>query len=559
MSRTKLFVIAALMSFALVGIIYMQVNWILHDYEVIQQQFNTRVNEALHNVADRLETKEAYSIISNRLVTINNDSVFSIFRNKEELTEFPEEPPEPPSAPQPPSQPRISSPSSPLYPPDYPDPLDDESFDEIKMEVRNVGGRKIILRHNNNVITIDESANAIIAQSEKLEQKKLLLQKQREKIDSKLKKFQSVMNDVAIEFATDDRTLQQRVNQRQLDTLIRHELNNKGINIEYGFGVTDDNFGTLAFANKTNDAKTLSRSPHVIDLFPNDVFSRPVYLSVIFPQDVKYFLSGMWPMLLSSSAFSLIIVLGLAYTIHIILRQKKLGEIKNDFINNMTHEFKTPIATISLASDAVANPRIYENNESLTRYMGIIKEENARMHKHVETILQMALLDKKNFNIKSEKFFINELVAKAIEQIKLQVENKEGKVEFFPADDVGEITGDYALLLNAVLNLLDNANKYTPEKPEITVTTLRMLSNVRISVKDNGIGMSKDIQKNIFEKFYRATSGNVHDVKGFGLGLSFVKAIALAHKGDVKVTDSTPGKGTTIELIIPISNYVSNS
>lgn len=559
MSRTKLFVIAALMSFALVGIIYMQVNWILHDYEVIQQQFNTRVNEALHNVADRLETKEAYSIISNRLVTINNDSVFSIFRNKEELTEFPEEPPEPPSAPQPPSQPRISSPSSPLYPPDYPDPLDDESFDEIKMEVRNVGGRKIILRHNNNVITIDESANAIIAQSEKLEQKKLLLQKQREKIDSKLKKFQSVMNDVAIEFATDDRTLQQRVNQRQLDTLIRHELNNKGINIEYGFGVTDDNFGTLAFANKTNDAKTLSRSPHVIDLFPNDVFSRPVYLSVIFPQDVKYFLSGMWPMLLSSSAFSLIIVLGLAYTIHIILRQKKLGEIKNDFINNMTHEFKTPIATISLASDAVANPRIYENKESLTRYMGIIKEENARMHKHVETILQMALLDKKNFNIKSEKFFINELVAKAIEQIKLQVENKEGKVEFFPADDVGEITGDYALLLNAVLNLLDNANKYTPEKPEITVTTLRMLSNVRISVKDNGIGMSKDIQKNIFEKFYRATSGNVHDVKGFGLGLSFVKAIALAHKGDVKVTDSTPGKGTTIELIIPISNYVSNS
>lgn len=555
MSRTRLFVIAALMSVALVGIIYMQVNWILHDYEVIQEQFNTRVNEAMHNVADRLETKEAYSIISNRLVTINNDSVFSVFRNKESLTEFPAEPPEPPS---PPDVPKISSTSSPLYPPDYPDPLDDEGFDEIKMEVRNVGGRKIILRHNNNVITIDESANAIIAQSEKLEQKKQLLQKQREKIDSKLKKFQSVMNEVAIEFATDDRTLQQRVNQKQLDSLIHHELNNKGINIEYDYGVTDDNFSTLAFANKSKDTKALSQSHHIVDLFPNDVFSQPVYLSIVFPQDVKYFLSGMWPMLLSSSAFSIIIVLGLAYTIHIILRQKKLGEIKNDFINNMTHEFKTPIATISLASDAVANPKIYENKESITRYMGIIKEENARMHKHVETILQMALLDKKNFNIKSERILINELVTKAVEQIRLQIENKEGRIEFKPADNVGEITGDYALLLNSVLNLLDNANKYTPEKPEIIVTTYLLLNTVHISVKDNGIGMSKEVQKNIFEKFYRATSGNVHDVKGFGLGLSFVKAIALAHKGDVRVTESIPGKGTTIELIIPVSHTTSH-
>lgn len=555
MSRTRLFVIAALMSLALVGIIYMQVNWILHDYEVIQEQFNTRVNEAMHNVADRLETKEAYSIISNRLVTINNDSVFSVFRNKESLTEFPAEPPEPPS---PPDVPKISSTSSPLYPPDYPDPLDDEGFDEIKMEVRNVGGRKIILRHNNNVITIDESANAIIAQSEKLEQKKQLLQKQREKIDSKLKKFQSVMNEVAIEFATDDRTLQQRVNQKQLDSLIHHELNNKGINIEYDYGVTDDNFSTLAFANKSKDTKALSQSHHIVDLFPNDVFSQPVYLAIVFPQDVKYFLSGMWPMLLSSSAFSIIIVLGLAYTIHIILRQKKLGEIKNDFINNMTHEFKTPIATISLASDAVANPKIYENKESITRYMGIIKEENARMHKHVETILQMALLDKKNFNIKSERILINELVTKAVEQIRLQIENKEGRIEFKPADNVGEITGDYALLLNSVLNLLDNANKYTPEKPEIIVTTYLLLNTVHISVKDNGIGMSKEVQKNIFEKFYRATSGNVHDVKGFGLGLSFVKAIALAHKGDVRVTESIPGKGTTIELIIPVSHTTSH-
>lgn len=548
MSKTKLFVIATLMSIALIGIIYMQVTWIVHDYEVIQQQFNTKVNEALHKVADRLETKEAFSIISNKLVTINNDSVFSIFRNREQLTEFPESPPEPPS----PADPKISV-LSPLYPPDYPDPLDEEGYDEIKMEIRNIGGRKIILRHNDNIITIDESANSIIAKEEFIEKRKELQKKQREKIESKLKKFQEVMNDVAVEFATDDRNLEERVNDTQLDSLIKHELANKGINIDYNFGVTDNNFSSLAFNKGEIDAATLSRSPHIIDLFPNDIFSQPVFLSVYFPQDIKYFLSGLWPMLLSTSAFSLIIVLGLAYTIYVILKQKKLSEVKNDFINNMTHEFKTPIATISLATDAVANPKIFENRDTVSRYMGIIKEENARMHKHVETILQMALLDKKNFNIKKERIPINDLIAKAVEQIKLQVESKNGKIEFIANENAVEITGDYSLLLNSVLNLLDNANKYSPEKPEIIVTTKVINGHVHISVKDNGIGMSKEVQKNIFEKFYRATSGNVHDVKGFGLGLSFVKAIAIAHKGDIRVTDSLPDKGTTIELVLPIN------
>jgi two-component system phosphate regulon sensor histidine kinase PhoR len=248
-----------------------------------------------------------------------------------------------------------------------------------------------------------------------------------------------------------------------------------------------------------------------------------------------------------------VIVLGFTYTVYIIFRQKKLSDIKNDFINNMTHEFKTPIATISLATDAVNNPKIFENRESVSRYMGIIKEENQRMHKHVETILQMALLDKKDFAINKDEVNMHEIINKAVEQMQLLVEVKEGKIDSDLVAEKFVVIGDANLLFNSIMNLLDNANKYTPEKPSIKISTSVKEKMLSIVVEDNGIGMSREVQKSIFEKFYRAHTGNIHDVKGFGLGLSFVKAIATAHKGDVRVVRSEQGKGTTMELLIPFN------
>jgi two-component system phosphate regulon sensor histidine kinase PhoR len=184
--------------------------------------------------------------------------------------------------------------------------------------------------------------------------------------------------------------------------------------------------------------------------------------------------------------------------------------------------------------------------------MRIIKEENQRMHKHVEAILQMALLDKKNFQVNHEELNLHEIIKQAVEQIQLQVEVKEGTIEMNLNAERYEIIGDGNLLFNSVMNLLDNANKYTPVKPLIKITTENTASYISVTVSDNGIGMSREVQKNIFEKFYRATSGNIHDVKGFGLGLSFVKAIAVAHKGDVKVIKSELNKGTTMQMMLPI-------
>lgn len=556
MNKKKISIIAVLMSLALVGVIVMQVNWILHDYHLKEQQFEQRVNDAMVSVAAKLETREAYNVFSNSFITFNNDSIFSLLREKKILEEqFAEEaagynedgtPVAPPSPP---------SPIEPPLPPDFPDPLDFDHNDQIQMEISHMGGRKITIRHNSHVITIDDSLSKTEirdnSDDETLESRELL-DKQREKIEGKLSRWNTVMQNLAFEFITDEKDLAKRINQKQLDTLINTELQSRGIDLDYRFGVLHSGSKTILQTNSPRDTVELLNSAYKSDLFPNDILAKPIFLSLYFPQSVSYVLSTMWVMLISSSLFILVIVLGFAYTMHTLFRQKKLSDIKNDFINNMTHEFKTPIATISLATDAVGNPKIAEHPESVSRYMRIIKEENQRMHKHVEAILQMALLDKKNFQVNHEELNLHEIIKQAVEQIQLQVEVKEGTIEMNLNAERYEIIGDANLLFNSIMNLLDNANKYTPVKPLIIITTENTASYISVTVSDNGIGMSREVQKNIFEKFYRATSGNIHDVKGFGLGLSFVKAIAVAHKGDVKVIKSELSKGTTMQMMLPI-------
>ena len=551
MNRKKIILIATLMSCSLIGVIAMQVNWILHDYHVKEEQFNRQVGEAMVAVVDRLESREAYKMVSNSFITLNNDSIFSLLRKStKEWTEL-EAPPQAPAAPDAPeiaNQPDEIVNYTPPIPPDFPEQLEEDFHDEIKMEISHMGGRKITIRHNQHVITIGDSTNKAV-----IESKYGLDLKQRAKIESKVAMMQSMMNKMAFEFMYDDKDISKRISNQQLDTLLKYELECRGINTDFAFGVFKTPFKNVIATNNSAAKDDLLKSRYKVDLVPNDLFSNPVLLALHFPKSVSYVLSTMWLMLVSSTLFIIVIVLGFAYTMHVIFRQKKLSDIKNDFINNMTHEFKTPIATISLATDAVANPKIFENKESVSRYMRIIKEENQRMHKHVETILQMALLDKKDFSINKDELNIHELINKAVEQMQLLVENKEGTITSELHAQNFTIIGDTNLLFNSVMNLLDNANKYSPEKPQIKISTSNKGSYVSILVEDKGIGMTREVQKNIFEKFYRATTGNIHDVKGFGLGLSFVKAIAAAHKGDVRVVNSEPNKGTTMELLIPIN------
>ena len=246
----------------------------------------------------------------------------------------------------------------------------------------------------------------------------------------------------------------------------------------------------------------------------------------------------------------LVIIAAFYVTLRTLFNQKKLSEIKSDFINNMTHEFKTPLATISLAVDALKNEKVQSNKEKMDYFTGIIKEENKRMNRHVETILQAALQEKQEMKLELMELHVHQVIDKTLENYRLQLEEKGGKVELKLNAQNDLIVADEIHFTNLLSNLIDNAIKYSYEKVLIKISTQSTSRFMVVTVQDNGIGMSKESVKHIFEKFYRAHTGNVHNIKGFGLGMSYVKMVIDAHKGRIKV-DSTLGKGTTFTIEIP--------
>lgn len=256
-------------------------------------------------------------------------------------------------------------------------------------------------------------------------------------------------------------------------------------------------------------------------------------------------------MITGAVAFTLIILAAFFLTVRTLLAQKKLSEIKSDFINNMTHEFKTPLATISLAVDALKNEKVQHDKEKMQYFSGIIKEENKRMNKHVETILQAALMDKQELKLNFKPLHAHQVISRVVDNFRLQLEEKEGRIELTLNAKEDLVNADEVHFTNLVSNLIDNAIKYSKDNLHIRVYTHCTHKHFIFRVEDNGIGMSKESVKRIFEKFYRAHTGNIHNVKGFGLGMSYVKTVVDAHKGKIKV-DSTLGKGSIFTVEVPI-------
>jgi two-component system phosphate regulon sensor histidine kinase PhoR len=274
-------------------------------------------------------------------------------------------------------------------------------------------------------------------------------------------------------------------------------------------------------------------------------------LVVVVPDFTNIVLGEMRAMIFGAIFFTLVIISAFYVTVNALLRQKKLSEIKNDFINNMTHEFKTPLATISLAVDALRNEKVVADREKSEYFTGIIKEENRRMNKQVETILQASLLDRQEQQLNLKPLHAHTIIQEAMENFHLQLEGKGGRAELQLNAKKDLLEADEVHLMNIITNLIDNAVKYSKDNPIIKITTHSTTKSLVIRIEDNGIGMNKETQRRIFEKFYRAHTGNLHNVKGFGLGLSYVKTIVEAHQGKIKV-DSIPGKGTTFTLEFPL-------
>ncbi len=273
---------------------------------------------------------------------------------------------------------------------------------------------------------------------------------------------------------------------------------------------------------------------------------------IIIPDYKKLVVRQTYSEFAGAIVFTLFIMFAFFLTVRTMLNQKKLSEIKSDFINNMTHEFKTPLATISLAVDALNNEKVLKDAGKLSYFRGIIKEENKRMNRHVETILQAAALEKQDLTLNKKKASAHEIIQKAIANYNLVLQEKQGAAVLSLKAKSDTIFVDEQHFTNLLNNLIDNAIKYSKEKPEITITTHSNARFLYIKIDDKGIGMSRETVKRIFEKFYRAHTGNLHNVKGFGLGMSYVKSIIDAHKGRIKV-DSTLGKGSTFMVEIPLA------
>lgn len=363
-----------------------------------------------------------------------------------------------------------------------------------------------------------------------------------------------LVKDVLTDVIHGSRNIHERLDRISLDTLLKKELKSRGITIPYQYIVK--NSTNMIFASFTeNSIPNFIRDSYRAQLFPSDLQPQNHFLYVHFPDTQGFILSNMWTVF-GSSILLILMIGGIFYTsVNTMLKQKKLATIKNDFINNMTHEFKTPISTISLAVEVMKDNEVKKDSSKMNRYLNIIQDENRRLGTQVEKVLQMALLDKGDVKLKLERVNIHETIEQVLTNLSVQIEQKNGQVKLELEAEEPEIEADEVHLTNIIYNLLDNANKYSPESPDITIRTENEDGFLKITIADKGIGMTKEQLNKIFERFYRVPTGNLHDVKGFGLGLSYVKKMVESHQGIIQV-ESKPGEGSRFEVYLPLNRTV---
>ena len=555
MNKKSFILIIVLMSVSLAGIVAVQLFWIQNAVAIQKEHFGRKVNDALTDVVGKLEKNENVQLLSENLDEIKQqydfqyqglDSVMNFsFRMNDSL------------------EARLSElkgmnknlewlekdlkTDNQIH--SYVDSVQRQyffnsaspgqvvvtsTFDEATMLPEGEKTKVFVYKNS------DDSTSFTVSTSVKVEQRS-------EELSDMFKKM-------VVEVESYHVPIGERLDKKYLESQLRKSLDNKGLSDDFEFAVisgTDEELIPVKSGGFTDENL---ESPYRISLFPNDIFQKPNFLLLDFPHQQKHLFGSIFFLLLGSIIFTLIIIITFSVTILVILKQKKISEIKSDFINNMTHEFKTPIATISLAADSINNPRVLGFPEKVKYFTGIIKEENRRMNAQVENVLQMSLIDKRDFDLRVMELDIHEIIKRAAQNFRLQVERKEGEVALDLKAENPVIQTDENHFYNVITNLLDNACKYSPEKLYIRVSTENTAAGIKISVEDRGIGITKEAQHKIFDKFFRVSTGNIHNVKGFGLGLSYVKAIVLAFGGKI-LLESEPGKGSRFDVFLPFKNH----
>ena len=339
-----------------------------------------------------------------------------------------------------------------------------------------------------------------------------------------------------------------RVSKEAINTLLEKKLKDEGISLDFEFSIYDDDLATKV---QTENFNLDSRTTLGISVLPDHNNETDYKLYVDFPDRKKYIFSSVLWMIVLSVIFTAVILLAYSSAIYQLIKQRQISQIKTDFINNMTHEFKTPIATINLALDSIKNPKIINNQDKVKRYLGMIKEENKRMHAQVENVLRISKLEKNELNISKERIKLHDLIEDAMTHVQLIVEDRQGYMDTKLDAAKSSVLANETHFTNVIVNILDNAIKYSDDAPKIDLHTENVGNNIVLKIKDQGNGMSKQVAKRVFEKFYREHTGNVHNVKGHGLGLAYVKRIVDDHQGHISV-ESEKGKGSTFIIRLPL-------
>ncbi len=414
---------------------------------------------------------------------------------------------------------------------------------------------------NQKIQVIDDSVLVILGEDEMLQDTILITAMNPDQVRSELikswKEQELFVDRIVRQMLVDGEPLEDRITGSQVKKLLTEKLKEKDVKMPFEYAVYEEGKKPIYQSESFNEFEDCKyyRAP----LIKGSVFQKSTLISVYFPEERKHFIKSMGILGGTSALITLFVLSLFSLALFIIFKQKRLSEMKNDFVNNMTHELKTPISTISLASQMLNDKSIPEEQKNLTQISRIIQTESKQLGFQVERVLQMAIFDHGELKLKLEKINLHEIIETVAQNFLLQIDRRGGKLEFLPEAENDVIQGDAMHITNVVSNLIENAIKYTKQTPVIGIATHNEQGKIVISVSDNGIGISKEDQKRIFDKFYRVPTGNVHNVKGFGLGLSYVKLIVDQHHGIIKIK-SDAGKGSRFYIHLPLleSSYNPN-
>ena len=525
----KLFfrLLVVLMSLSLIGIILVQVYWFNTSFKNNEEQFRFHVKQVIGNVSDKLQKEEAFSFID------------KYKKLKDSIGKEPQK----------------------------------SDFLEFGYYQRDSRTNETII-YSNNIISEDYniSSSFFDKKSDSLKLKNFTSKRttevynngdidksgmqQKVNPDIKINKTGKldILDNAQFEIFFKDiaaaKPLQERVSIEKLQKLLHDELDEYDVKTPFEFSIYSNGLATKI---QSENFRFDKEDTYSIPVFTDNEGNEKYLLMVCFPHKEKFLFSELVGITLLSIIFTLVIIIAYSSALNQLIRQRQISEIKTDFINNMTHEFKTPIATINLALDAIKNPKVIDDKEKVHRYLQMIRDENKRMHAQVENVLRISKLEKKELDINKDSNNIHDIIDDAIEHVNLIIEDRHGKItKHLEANRTSVLLNDMHFT-NVIVNVLDNAIKYSPETPIIDIYTENIKDFVIIKIKDQGIGMSKVAQKRIFEKFYREHTGDLHNVKGHGLGLSYVKRIIEDHNGQIFV-ESEKGKGSTFIIKIPLIN-----